>query len=138
MDNETVKIPEIKLDEAGRPTSDSLAEEIYHILDAKNAEDPSVIKVSEKTDLTDYFVLATAKSTTHVRALEDEVEYRIGLAGIKPDRAEGRGAGNSWMVIDYGNVIVHIFNREAREFYNIDKLYSDAEKIEIKSRISEE
>jgi ribosome-associated protein len=131
MDNEAVNIPKIKLDENGRPESASLAEEIYRILDSKNGEDVAVIKVSEKTDLTDYFVIATAKSTTHVRALTDEVEYRVELAGIKPDRSEGRGNGNSWMVIDYGNVLVHVFSREAREFYNLDKLYSDAEKIEI-------
>ena len=131
MDNEAVNIPKIKLDKNGRPESASLAEEIYRILDSKNGEDVAVIKVAEKTDLTDYFVIATAKSTTHVRALTDEVEYRVELAGIKPDRSEGRGNGNSWMVIDYGNVLVHVFSREAREFYNLDKLYSDAEKIEI-------
>ncbi|MCQ2353703.1 MAG: ribosome silencing factor [Clostridia bacterium] len=121
--------PDLELDENGIPVPESLARGIREILDRRSGMDISVIHVGEKIDMADYFVLCTAKSTTHVRALTDEVEYRLGLCGVKPDRSEGRGEGNSWMVVDYGNVLVHIFSRDARAFYNLDKLYSDAAKV---------
>ena len=62
-------------------------------------------------------------------ALADEVEYRLSLSGVKPDNREGRGGGNSWIVLDYGSVMVHIFTGEARRFYELDRLFPDAEKI---------
>ncbi len=133
--NEIEYIPTVETDENGAPLPQALAEAVYHVLDAKNADDVSVVKVDKKTDLTDYFVFCTARSTTHARALSDELEYKLGLAGVKPDRAEGRGNGNTWLVLDYGCVIVHVFTRDARAFYDLDRLYSDAEKIDIRSHI---
>ena len=88
--------------------------------------DVKVIEVGDKTIIADYFVLANGNTNTHVRALADEVEYKLGLAGVEPMRIEGRD-GNNWRVIDYASVLVHIFDREAREFYNLDKLYTDFE-----------
>lgn len=122
---------ELELDENGVPIPVSLAKAVCAVLDNRNGIDIAAIKVGDKIDMADYFVLCTAKSTTHVRALADEVEYRLGLCGVKPDRSEGRGEGNSWMVIDYGNVLVHVFSRDARAFYNLDRLYSDAEKCDF-------
>lgn len=125
---------EIRFAPDGNPDPRSLAEEIYHILDAHRGEDIAVLRVGEKIEITEYFVLCTAHATTHVRALADEVEFRIGESGVKPFASEGRGDKNSWMVLDYGTVMVHIFTRDAREFYNLDKLYSDTEKVEIAPR----
>ena len=102
-----------------------LAGAIAEILDNKKANDVKVIKVGDKTIIADYFVLANGNTSTHVRSLADEVEYKLGLAGVQPIRAEGKG-GN-WRVLDYASVIVHVFDREAREFYNLDKLYTDFE-----------
>lgn len=121
----------VEKDGAGIPESLSLAKAVYRVLDHKNGEDIAVMRVGDKIDLTDYFVLCTAQSNTHVKALTDEVEYQLEKIGVKADRTEGRGSDNSWMVIDYGRVIVHIFSREMREFYNLDKLYSDTEKVEV-------
>ncbi len=121
----------VENDEQGNPDSLSLAKAIFAVLDNRRGEDLAVIRVGEKIDLTDFFVLCTAQSNTHVKALCDEVEYRLEQIGIGADRIEGRGSDNSWMVMDYGCVLVHIFSRESREFYNLDKLYSDAEKIEL-------
>lgn len=121
----------VENDENGNPESLSLARAIFEVLDNRRGEELAVIRVGEKIDLTDFFVLCTAQSSTHVRALTDEVEYRLEQIGINADRIEGRGSDNSWMVMDYGCVLVHIFSRESREFYNLDKLYSDAEKIEL-------
>ena len=103
-----------------------LAEAIAEILDNKKGNDVKVIAVGEKTVIADYFVLATGNTSTHVRALADEVEFKIGECGVDPLRHEGR-QGNSWRVLDYASVIVHVFDREARDFYKLDKLYTDFE-----------
>ena len=103
----------------------ALAEAIISVLDEKKGHDMKTLYVEDKTILADYFVLCTGYSNTQVKSLADEVEYKIGLRGLNPLRAEGRDNG-SWVLIDYGSVIVHIFDRNAREFYNLDKLWSDA------------
>ena len=105
---------------------EELANAIAEILDNKKAKDIKVIKVGDKTVIADYFVLANGNSSTQVRALAEEVEYKLGLAGVDPARIEG-GQGNSWRVLDYSSVLVHVFDREAREFYNLDRLYTDFE-----------
>jgi ribosome-associated protein len=115
----------VENDEQGNPDSLSLAKAIFAVLDNRRGEDLAVIRVGEKIDLTDFFVLCTAQSNTHVKALCDEVEFRLEQIGIGADRIEGRGSDNSWMVMDYGCVLVHIFSRESREFYNLDKLYGE-------------
>ena len=107
-------------------TPAELAEKIAEILDNKKAREVKVMKVGDKTIIADYFVLANGNSSTQVRALIDEVEYQMGRRGVNPARVEG-GDGNSWRVLDYSSVIVHVFDREAREFYNLDKLYTDFE-----------
>lgn len=127
---------ELKFAADGTPDPRSLAEEIYHVLDAHRGEDIAVLRVGEKIDITEYFVLCTAHATTHVRSLTDEVEFKLGEAGVKPFASEGRGDKNSCMVLDYGTVMVHIFTRDAREFYNLDKLYSDTEKVEVAPRVA--
>ena len=127
---------ELKFAADGTPDPRSLAEEIYHVLDAHRGEDIAVLRVGEKIDITEYFVLCTAHATTHVRSLTDEVEFKLGEAGVKPFASEVRGDKNSWMVLDYGTVMVHIFTRDAREFYNLDKLYSDTEKVEVAPRVA--
>lgn len=107
-------------------TPKELADAISEILDNKKGNDVKVIKVGDKTVIADYFVLATGNTSTHVRALADEVEFKIGEMGVEPTRHEGR-QGNSWRVLDYSIVIVHVFDREARDFYKLDKLYTDFE-----------
>ncbi len=124
----------LKFNENGIPESASLAEEIFHILDARRGEDISVIKVGEKIDITDYFVLCSAQSSTHVRSLADEVEFKLRELSVEPDAVEARSS--EWVLLDYGNVIVHVFGQNARSFYNLDKLYSDATKIEITPRLA--
>ena len=101
-----------------------LAEAIAEILDNKKGSDVKIIAVGDKTIIADYFVLATGNTNTHVRALADEVEFKIAERGIDPLRHEGK-QGNGWRVLDYASVIVHVFDREARDFYKLDKLYTD-------------
>ena len=101
-----------------------LAEAISEVLDSKKGRDIKVLHVEDKTVIAEYFVLCTGNSSTQIKALAGEVEYRIGLRDVNPYGIEGRD-NNSWLILDYSNVIVHIFSREAREFYNLDKLYAD-------------
>ena len=101
-----------------------LAEAIADVLDSKKGHDIKVLYVEDKTVITEYFVLCTGNSSTQVKALLGEVEYRMEQRGVTPYGVEGRD-NNSWMILDYSNVIVHVFSREAREFYNLDKLYED-------------
>jgi len=101
-----------------------LAEAIAEVLDSKKGRDIKVLHVEDKTVIAEYFVLCTGNSSTQIKGLAGEVEFRIGERGVTPYGIEGRD-NNSWLILDYSNVIVHIFSRESREFYNLDKLYAD-------------
>ena len=93
-------------------------------LDSKKAVEISALEVGSLTIVADYFVIAAGTSTTQVRALADEVEYQLGLEGIEPRQIEGKATG--WILLDYGTVVVHIFDRQSREYYNIERLWQDA------------
>ncbi|MCQ2398989.1 MAG: ribosome silencing factor, partial [Clostridia bacterium] len=101
-----------------------LAEKICKVLSDKKALDVTCIFVAEKTIVADYYVIATAKSSPHVKALSEYVEEEIEKNEIVALRREGTREGR-WAVIDYGDVIVHIFNDETRDFYNLEKLWAD-------------
>lgn len=103
-------------------TPEELARAIAEVLDSKKGRDIKTVHVADKTVIADWFVLCTGNSSTQVKALIGEVEYKLGLRGVEPIRTEGRDNG-SWIILDYASVIVHIFSREARDFYNLDKLY---------------
>ena len=108
----------------------ALAEAIAYVLDEKKGHELKTLYVEDKTILADYFILCTGHSNTQVKALADEVDFKLSQRGVKPIHFEGRDNG-SWVLIDYGSVIVHIFDRAAREFYNLDKLWSDAVPVEL-------
>ena len=105
-----------------------IVKKIVKALDDKKGNDIQVIKIEELTIVADYFVICTGNSSTQVKALADEVDYKTTLRGKAATNVEGRG-NVSWIVLDFDNVIVHIFSREAREFYNLDKLYSETTEI---------
>ena len=109
--------------------SKQLAEHIASLLDKKKAHDVKILRVTERTVIADYFVIAGGTSSTQVKALADEVEYRIGVNdGIKPVNVEGRGTGG-WILLDYENVLVHVFDPKMREFYNLEKLWAECEEV---------
>ena len=105
-----------------------LAHAIFDVLDAKKGQRIKVLHVVDQTVITDYFVICTGNSNTQVKALAGEVEFKLGLRGVDPVHFEGRDGGG-WIVLDYSSVIVHIFSRENRDFYQLEKLYGDAEEI---------
>ena len=105
-----------------------LAKAIAKILDDKKAVDITAIHTTEQTIISDYFVVATGTSSTHVKALTDDLEYEMKHQhGIMPNGIEGRASG--WILLDYSTVLVHVFQKEQREYYNIERLWEDAEKI---------
>ena len=110
-------------------TSLELAKKAARLLDDKKAERVNVIEIQEISSLGDYFVIATGTSTTHVRALADELEEKLKAEGAAPARVEGYRS-NSWILLDWGNVVVHIFTQEGRDFYDLDRLWADGKKVE--------
>ena len=101
-----------------------LAEAIAEVLDSKKGFDIEVVYVADKTVLAEYFVICSGNTSTHIKSLVDETEYKIGQREVMPYHVEGKD-NNAWIVMDYSNVIVHVFTREAREFYNLEKLYEN-------------
>lgn len=108
----------------------ALAEEIIRLLDSKRARGIRLLHVENKTTLTDYFVICNGTSNTQLRALAGEVEEKLMERGIEPLHMEGYNEA-SWILMDYASVLVHIFNTETRSFYNLEKLWGDAEEVDI-------
>ena len=115
----------------------ALAEKVVAILDLKKARGIKLLHVADKTVLADYFVICTGNSNTQTRALGDEVEYKLGLEGIMPARVEGRESA-LWVLLDYSSVLVHVFNTEARQYYNLEKLWNEAEEVDISHLLTED
>lgn len=111
-------------------TSLELATEAVKILDDKKALSLKMIGIKDISILSDYFVLATGTSSTHVKALADEVEFKLKQLGVSPTHTEGYRS-NSWVILDYGSVIVHVFTGEARQFYDLDRLWQDGETVTV-------
>ena len=114
----------------------TLAKAAAYVLIEKKALDVTLYNVCEDSSITDFYVNATGRSSTNVASLADEVTYKLELSGRKALRVEGR-AGNSWILVDYGDVIINIFDRESREFYNFDRLLPESSQTDISDVIKE-
>ena len=123
--NADIVLPNLSEADAGE-----IAEGIHQVLYKKKGRNIQVIKVAEKTVIADYFVLCSATSGTQCRALAEIVVEKLKEAGVRPLRIEGLGERRcEWAVVDYGTVMVHVFTREARDFYNLDRLYSGSGEV---------
>lgn len=98
-------------------------------LDDKKATDITVLDIRELTTLGDYFVIASGSSSTQVKALAGELEHKFTQQGIEPRRVEGEKSA-MWVLMDYGDVIIHIFYHETRDFYCLERLWGDAKKLD--------
>ena len=98
-------------------------------IDSKKGENIEVIGVSDLTILADYVIIATGTSTTQVKALADEVEYKLSLKDVQPHHIEGEKT--PWVCLDYNSVVVHIFYKDQRDFYRLERLWEDGEKLDI-------
>ncbi|MCH5296234.1 MAG: ribosome silencing factor [Ruminococcus sp.] len=103
---------------------------IAKALSSKKGLDIQVIEISDVSVLADYMVIATGTSTTHVKALADEVEYKLDEAGLSVSHIEGYRS-NTWILLDYIDVIVNVFSDEAREFYDLDRLWQDGKPVDL-------
>ena len=105
-------------------------------LDDKKAKDVLVLKTADHTVIADYFVICNGSSAPHVKALVDEVDKQLSEAGEPPMRREGLRS-DIWVLMDFGCVLVHVFTDEARQFYNLERLWSDAQVIDVQELIAE-
>lgn len=111
--------------------STELMKKAVKALDDKKGQDIKVIDIRGISQITDYFVICSGTSSTHVKALGDEVEYQLG--GHEADigfHKEGYGSG-TWVLMDYKDIIVHIMFGETRDFYNLEHLWSDGKEVDI-------
>lgn len=109
-------------------TPKGLGETIAAILDNKKGKQVTTIDLSDKTVVADYFVIASAYSSTAVKALADAVEEELDKVGVHPLH---RDADQKWIALDYGSVIVHVFYKELRDFYNLERLWVDGDNVTV-------
>ena len=100
-------------------------------LDDKKGTDLAVIKTDEVTVIADYFVLVTATSGPHIRALSEAVEEALSLNGLEPNHIEGRTTG--WILLDYGDVIINVMDAKNRDFYGLEHTWNDGERLDIET-----
>ncbi len=109
--------------------SKEMARLAYDSMDNKKAEDIRVIMIGDVSTIADYFVICSGNSTPHTDAIVDEVERTLGENGFKPKRIEGnRNCG--WILMDYGDIIVHVFSNDDRLYYDIERIWRDGKVIE--------
>ena len=114
-----------------------VAYEVTKALDSKKGMNIKLLRIDQVSSLADYFLICTGTSNTHVKTLCDYAEYTMENLGEKMLGREGH-RGNAWELLDYGSVVVHVFTEEAREFYSLERLWADAEQVDISDIIIEE
>lgn len=102
----------------------------------KQGFDVKLYHVEDTTIITDYYVICTGRSTTHIKALADEACYRLELGGVHAAHVEGRETG-TWILLDFGNVIAHIFSRDDRDYYKLDRLLPEGTEVDITEYLAE-
>ena len=100
-------------------------------LDEKKGMDIKLLKIDKVSSLADYFLICTGTSNTHVKTLCDYAEYSMDQLGEPMLGREGH-RGNSWELLDYGSVVIHVFTEEARKFYDLERLWADAEVVDLR------
>ena len=113
-------------------TPKQIAYEVTKALDEKKGLNIKLLRIDEVSSLADYFLICTGTSNTHVKTLCDFAEYTLEQLGEPMLGREGH-RGNSWELLDYGSVVVHVFTEEAREFYSLERLWADAEKVDLQN-----
>ena len=107
-----------------------IAVAVTKALDEKKGMDIKLLKIDRVSSLADYFLICTGTSNTHVKTLCDYAEFTLEEMGETMLGREGH-RGNSWELLDYGTIVVHVFTEEAREFYALERLWADAEQIDL-------
>ncbi len=110
--------------------SKKMAKLAYAALDERKGEDITIIDISQVSVLADYFIIANGSNDNQVRAMVDEVEEQLGKAGFDLKQREGYGLG-SWVLLDFGNIIVHVFDKENRLFYDLERIWRDGKFVAV-------
>ena len=118
-------------------TEKMMAQIACKAIDDKKGQDIKVIDIHNVSVIADYFVIASGNSSTQTKTLAEEVEYQLSLEGIEPERKEGFN-GSNWIILDYGDVVVHVFYKETRDYYQLERLWSDGERIDIEEFVTED
>lgn len=118
-------------------TAKEVALEVTKALDAKKGLDIKLLRIDKVSSLADYFLICTGTSSTHVKTLCDYAEYTLEQLGETMLSREGH-RGNSWELLDYGSIVVHVFTEEARRFYDLERLWADAQVVDLKDIITAE
>ena len=118
-------------------TAKEVAIQVTKALDEKKGTDIKLIRISDVSSLADYFLICTATSKTHVKTLCDYAEFTMEQLGEPMLGREGH-RGNTWELLDYGSLVVHVFTEEAREFYSLERLWADAEQVDLKDIVIED
>ena len=118
-------------------SANEVALAVTKALDEKKGIDIKLLKIDKVSSLADYFLICTGTVNTHVKTLCDYAEYTMEQLGETMLGREGH-RGNSWELLDYGSIVVHVFTEEARQFYDLERLWADAENVDIKDIIIDE
>lgn len=110
--------------------SREMAKIACHALSDKKAEEIRVIEISEISPIADYFVIATGANTNQIQAMVDAVEEELGKQGHTPKQIEGTRS-SSWVLMDYRDIIVHVFSKEDRLFYDLERIWTDGKKLSV-------
>lgn len=101
----------------------------YLALDDKLGVDIKVLDITKVSTVADYFIIATGNNPSQLRAMADEVEEQLYKAGLKLNHSEGMQS-KSWILLDFGDIVVHLFGKEERSFYNIERVWGDAKEVD--------
>lgn len=111
--------------------SKKLVDKIVEAIEEKKALDISIIDIHNITEIADYFVICSGTSTTHIKAIADEIDFKLGEIGLQSYHKEGYDTAR-WILLDYADVVIHVFHQEDRNFYNLERLWSDGEMTSIR------
>ena len=112
--------------------SKKMARIAWEALDERKGEDIKIIDISEISVLADYFIIANGTNENQVKAMVQNVEDKLAQNGFEAKQREGYGLGN-WVLLDFGNIIVHVFDKENRLFYDLERIWRDGKTIEVDS-----
>lgn len=118
-------------------TEREMIEVAVKALDSKKGKDIKVLYTADQTTLADYFIICNGTSNTQVKALADAVEDAMTKAGEEPHHVEGH-RGGQWTLMDYSSVVIHVFTDEAREFYSLERLWSDAAPVDVSAYLTQD
>ena len=109
---------------------ENMIKTVVKAMENRKAVNVRVLHIEKLTTVADYFIICNGTSSTQIKAIADEVEFKLEESGIVVSHREGYSSGN-WILLDYDSVVVHIFHPTARDYYNLEKLWADAEEIDL-------